>query len=165
VPGRSSRPRWRLPQGRARGGGAQAGGGGVALGRSLLRPVVWSSPRSSPIQNERSSPRPVAGFAQGGGVGLGPLLPDPGMRRGARPAPPRSRAAGGARPGPRRGACPGRRHRQSDHRILLLEIQRGMRKKTMHDMWDPLTSTLYDMWDPLTVLKLPSIPYFVPPTK
>jgi hypothetical protein len=27
-----------------------------------------------------------------------------------------------------------------------------MRRKKMHDMWDPLTSTLYDMWDPLTVL-------------
>jgi hypothetical protein len=25
---------------------------------------------SSPIQNEQSSPRPVAGFAQGGGAGL-----------------------------------------------------------------------------------------------
>jgi microcystin degradation protein MlrC len=49
-------------------------------------------------------------------------------------------------------------------RILLLKIQCGMRRKKMHDMWDPLTSTLCDMWDPLTVLKLPSIPYFVPPT-
>jgi hypothetical protein len=117
------------------------GGGACPSRRRGARPLLPDPERAELAQ-------------AGGGVRLGrrrgvrPLLPDPGRPRGS-PRPVAGLAqAGGA-----------------GDRILLLKIQCGMSRKKMHDMWDPLTSTLYDMRDPLTVLKLPSIPYFVPPTK
>jgi hypothetical protein len=77
--GGGSHPRRRLPCGETHGGGgrAEAGAGRQrslprSAGRSSPKLVARSSPPPPPIENEQNSPRPVVGFAQGGGAGCAP---------------------------------------------------------------------------------------------
>jgi hypothetical protein len=98
---RSSHPRRRLPRGETHGGRGRAEAGHrpraelAQVGGAELAQVGGAElATSSPIKNEQSSPRPVAGFAQGSGAGCAPLLPDPGRPRGS----PRPAARGSPRP-------------------------------------------------------------------